>query len=137
MDSLERDDDHTDSAAQMVPGYGFLVTHQLVLMIAGSIVIALLFVVMAMNLYNSSGAAQVDLSRPGYQSVRKQSIQRDDNYSTYPSTGTITADTIKDFKSKYDKRAQKAQATKAFTAEVFTDDALLMSDGSAAPDETD
>ena len=52
--------------------------HRFMFMVAGVITISLILVTISMNLYNSNGAAQVDLSRPGFQSVRGQ-VSRDEN----------------------------------------------------------
>ena len=49
--------------------------HRFLVMICGVIAIAGVMVWIAMDMYNTSGAAQVDLSRPGFQEVRKQAAR--------------------------------------------------------------
>ena len=41
--------------------------HRLALLLVGTVVVALILTVVSMIIYNYSGAAQLDLSRPGYQ----------------------------------------------------------------------
>lgn len=125
-----------DQQTLLSPAQGFVASHRIATMVVLAIGVAMLLVMMAMNLYNSSGAAQVDLSRPGYQSVRKQSIQREDNYETYPSTGDITSETIDDFKSKYDKRTKEALGADGLTPEVMSDEALLLTENAELPAPT-
>jgi hypothetical protein len=49
--------------------------HKFFVLIAGVILLSTFLVSVALSLYNSSGAAQLDLSRPGFQEVRKQATR--------------------------------------------------------------
>jgi len=77
-----------------------------------------------MIMYNSSGAAQLDLSRPGYVDVRSQVVVNEGDFQSYSSTGAINKDSINDFKSLYDKQAQKVKAADAFGGDPLSSDAL-------------
>jgi hypothetical protein len=83
-----------------------------------------------MQIYNISGTAQLDLSRPGYISVRSQVDSSDGDFQTYPSNGTINKNIINDFKDLYNKQAKKIKAVDAFGGSPLTSTALGISDTS-------
>ena len=80
--------------------------HRFLVMICGVIAIAGVMVWIAMDMYNTSGAAQVDLSRPGFQEVRKQAA-RDAEPETYKTEGSITKQSLDEFKKMYQQRRSK------------------------------
>ena len=88
---------------------------QIVLFIGTSIVIALILVVVSMALYASSGAAQLDLSRPGYTSVQSQLDQSDDSFESFPSTGAVNKKVIDEFQKQYQKQIKSVNSTDAFS----------------------
>lgn len=97
--------------------------HRFVVMITGSVIIALLLVAISLQLYASSGTAQLDLSRPGYKSVRDQ-IRPDDTFDGFPATGAIDDSALKNFKELYEKRAKDATSTDAFGSDVLSEQTL-------------
>ncbi|HET6746776.1 MAG TPA: hypothetical protein VFH06_01570 [Candidatus Saccharimonadales bacterium] len=97
--------------------------HKFLLMIGCAVVIALFFVGVALALYASSGAAQLDLSRPGYQSVREQAV-RSDNLDSFPASGQLDQQAIDQFRKLYDERAKQATSIDSFGGNVMSDDAL-------------
>jgi hypothetical protein len=97
--------------------------HKFMALVGITILIALFLVGVAMALYSSSGAAQLDLSRPGYQSVREQASRTSD-FEGYPATGKLDAKAISDFKTMYDKKAKEATAVDSFGGTVMTDQSL-------------
>ena len=98
------------------------------LFVIASILIASILVAISMEMYNSSGAAQLDLSRPGYVSVRSQAVTNDDGFQKYSATGPINQTTISDFKSIYKQQSQKTKAVDAFGGDSLNPDALGISD---------
>lgn len=97
--------------------------HRFIAMIAGSIVIALLLVAVAMALYASSGTAQLDLSRPGYKTVQNQ-VKQADNYEGFSATGSIDEKTLTEFKRVYDTQAKEVTSLDAFNPELLSDESL-------------
>jgi len=89
-----------------------------------SIVIAFALVLISMYMYNSSGAAQLDLSRPGYVSVRSQAISNDGDFKNYSSTGSINQLTITEFKTLYVSQAQRTKSVDAFGGDPLSPGAL-------------
>lgn len=97
--------------------------HKFMALVGATIVISLFLVGVALALYSSSGAAQLDLSRPGYQSVREQASKTQD-FESYPATGKLDSKAISDFKTLYDKKAKEATAVDSFGGKVMTDQSL-------------
>lgn len=69
--------------------------HRLVAMIALVISVAMVMITISMTLYVTSGAASLDLSRPGYSQARSQ-VKDDTVSKSFPDTGPLD-------KSAYDK----------------------------------
>jgi len=88
--------------------------HRFLILITASILISFVLVAISMALYNSSGAAQLDLSRPGYVSIRSQAVTNDNDFENYASTGAINQKAISEFKILYSKQATKTKAVDAF-----------------------
>lgn len=104
------------------PVVGRFAKHRFVILIGGSVVIALLLVAVSLQLYSSSGTAQLDLSRPGYKSVRDQ-IRPEDAFDGFSASGPIDDAALKNFKELYDKRAKDASAD-AFGSDVLGEQTL-------------
>lgn len=98
--------------------------HRLLLLIVLSIIIALVLVTISMALYNSSGAAQLDLSRPGVKAVTSQVVKSDGDFQDYSASGALDANAINEFRTIYDKQATKAKAVDAFSGDPLEPDAL-------------
>ncbi|NTW61299.1 hypothetical protein HGB24_01240 [Candidatus Saccharibacteria bacterium] len=94
-----------------------------IILLASSITMALALVVISMYIYGISGAAQLDLSRPGYVTVRSQATDGsvDVNYS---SVGNIDQSSITDFKKVYSQQSQKIKTADAFSGDPLGDDSL-------------
>jgi len=88
--------------------------HSFLLFITGSILVSTVIVVISMTMYNGSGAAQLDLSRPGYVSVRSQAIEGESDFQSYSSVGTMDKEAIDSFKKLFDKQSKKLKAVDAF-----------------------
>ncbi|MGE5327777.1 MAG: hypothetical protein ACM3KH_00415, partial [Thiobacillus sp.] len=98
--------------------------HSFGMFIAGAISIAAVIVFISMTIYYSSGAAQLDLSRPGYVSVRAQSSDVDDDFKSFPVSGKLSVDILNDFKSEYDKQSQKVKKVDAFGSDPLSPTSL-------------
>jgi hypothetical protein len=101
--------------------------HKFLLLIALSIAIALALVGISMTLYATSGAAQLDLSRPGYRGVTSQAISSDSGFQNYPNTGPINSSSVNEFKTLYEKQAATAKVVDAFAGDPLNPDALEIS----------
>lgn len=99
---------------QPVEELSFWDQHRFLFLIGITIFISIVLVSISMAIYNSSGAAQLDLSRPGYRSVITGQSPSKNDFETYPQSGSIDASTVNDFQSIYAKQADNAKAIDAF-----------------------
>lgn len=97
--------------------------HRFMLMVGATIVMSLVLVGVAMAIYSSSGAAQLDLSRPGYRGVSKQA-DRGEVISSFPSTGPIDKSTLDQFRQLYTTQAQQVLGYDGFGGNPLSDQAL-------------
>ncbi len=97
--------------------------HRFLVMVGTIIIVALFLVSVALALYASSGAAQLDLSRPGYISVRSGAV-RSDEFTSFPASGAIDKETLDQFRKLYDTEAERATNVDSFGGDVMSDQAL-------------
>lgn len=93
--------------------------HKLLLMIFGSIVISLVLVMVSLALYYSTGASQLDLSRPGYSKLRDQ-VKNNDGYKGFSASGPINEKTLKQFDDMYTEQFNELKAIDVFTNDVLS-----------------
>lgn len=101
-----------------IKGKAFILQHRFLVMIIGAIIIAIFLVGIAMNLYKSSGTAQLDLSRPGYQSVREQA-SRTDTFDGFSAVGQLDKAAAQEFNAMYEKRAKKVTSVDGFGSDAL------------------
>ena len=104
--------------------------HRLAMLMVATIVVAIALTAVSMLFYNMSGAAQLDLSRPGYQSVSNQ-VDTESKIDTYSASGSVNKETIQEFMSLYDKQAEKAKAVDAFNGDPLNPEVLIPSNATA------
>ena len=97
--------------------------HTFMVLVGLTIVLAMVLVVFSLWLYNNSGAAQLDLSRPGYESVRSQANTSKD-FTGFSSSGAIDTEALNEFRGLYDKQLKEATAVESFGGDVLSDTAL-------------
>lgn len=114
----------SDTTNAKIVAMQFKERHKYALMIVLTLLIASLLVLVAMQLYNSSGTAQLDLSRPGYKSIRKDSLSKEyGDTINFPTTGSFDKSDYEKFLKVYSKRADTIVRTDGFTGDVLTDKA--------------
>lgn len=106
----------------------FIAEHRFVLLLAIAVVISIGLTIVSMTLYAVSGTAQLDLSRPGYQSVSNK-VDKETKIDTYSASGSVNKDTIQEFMKLYDEQSKKAKAVDAFNGDPLNPE-LLVPDGS-------
>lgn len=111
-----------------VEARSFVRKHSFSMFITMSICISAVVVYISMQMYNSSGAAQLDLSRPGYVSVRSKVDSSDSDFPIYQANGKINKSEIDNFKKMYTKQAKKIEAVDAFGGAPLDTVALGISD---------
>ena len=95
--------------------------NKLYLLIFGVVAIALLLVGIAMGVYNSSGAAQLDLSGPGFKDVQK-GVQEDKDVTSYPASGSLDKASFDSFKKMYDERLRAVNAINGYDPAAVSND---------------
>lgn len=98
--------------------------HRFFILIAAVLIISMILVSISLSLYNSSGAAQVDLSLPSYQSIRKQAAQ-DRSEDSFSSNGTLDADAFNSFDSLYAGHLKRI-GTENYDSLPLSDDSLQL-----------
>lgn len=97
--------------------------HKFLLLVGVTIVTALILVGVAMGMYASSGAAQLDLSRPNYQNVREKA-NRDERLTAFPATGKITKESLEQFRELYEPQSKRIIDFESFGGDPLGDQAL-------------
>lgn len=121
------------SEEPVTPEIGRFSKHKFIVLIAASIILALILTVVSMTLYGWSGAAQVDLSRPGYQSVQKKA-NSSEKYEGFSATGEISNKVLDEFNTMYDKQSKKVVGVDAFGGNVLDDTTLKIDDPALQPE---
>lgn len=104
--------------------------HKFMVLVGATIALSLVLVTVSMWLYNTSGAAQLDLSRPGYKEVRSQATHNGE-FTAFPAAGPIDKNALDEFRKLYDKQLKEATAVDSFSGKVLSDESL----GIEAPKE--
>ncbi len=110
-------------AVQQGSASTFWQDHRITLLLSLTVLIALIFVSVGMIFYTMSGAAQLDLSRPGYQSVSNK-VEPNDKIDEYSSSGAVNKETIDRFIILFDEQAKKAKAVDAFRGDPLNPEVL-------------
>ena len=97
--------------------------YQIPVMVGGTVVIAFILVVVALNLYDRGTAAQLDLSRPGYQSVREQAGKNVD-IKKFSASGELSSEVFDSFDREYSQQIGSITSLDAFSGKALTDQAL-------------
>jgi len=103
---------------------GFWSKHRYLLLILSSVVVAMGLVLISMALYFSSGAAQLDLSRPGYSSVADQVDNSARDFQAFSAFGSVDQEVIDEFETIFTEQATKATEVKAFSGDPLSPAAL-------------
>jgi len=105
--------------------------HRFMALVGIAILVALFLVGVSLALYATSGTAQLDLSRPGYQSVREQATHSD-TFDGFPSDGNIDSGVIDQFRTLYKKLADQATSVDSFGGSAMNDQSLSIDASEAA-----
>lgn len=101
--------------------------HRLVYGVVGAICIGLLLTTISMSLYITSGASQLDLSRPGYERARTQVDESKDD-ERFEASGPMNADTVSEFQELYTKHRTKLNGLDRFDGTIVDDSQLKLSE---------
>ncbi len=96
----------------------------LIFVVFSSIIIAIGLVLFSMHLYNQSGAAQLDLSRPVYEDVRSQAWQSK-KFDGFDTGQDLNEESLEGFEDMFkEKRDQLREYANAFSPADISDETL-------------
>ena len=101
----------------------WIMNNQLITGIIGIIGVALLLTSINMALYITSGTSGLDLSRPGFDQIRKKAVAENEAPSFSP-TGKLTQKDIETFTHMYNEQRDNLKKMGSFDDQALTDEAL-------------
>lgn len=101
----------------------YIQKHRYVFFLLSVVGIALLFVAASLALYVTSGAAQLDLSRPGYENIREQ-VQQNEVIEGFSANGRLDDEALDEFEALYDEQLRDAESVDAFGNDVLSPESL-------------
>lgn len=111
-------------ATRVTDAETFWMRHRLSLLLIITVLIACTLTVVSMIIYTQSGAAQLDLSRPGYKSVSNQ-VELDDTTDAFSASGPIDTSIVEEFIETYGKQVEKAKSVDAFNGDPLNPEVLF------------
>lgn len=103
--------------------------HQLMIFIMSALGAAGAAVLLSVWLYVVTGAVKLDLSRPGYEDVRKDVTSSDDSSTkTYPNTGTLDGASIEEFENYFNKIKDNLDKMNNYDESALDDENLGLGD---------
>lgn len=99
----------------------------------GAIVISLALTAFSVLLYEVTGSSKLDLSRPGYEAVRKKISQAPPTQDNFGPTGSLNAKIITQYLANYSKQTQTLNSYDSFNPQLLDDTQLGLTDTTVAP----
>ena len=110
----------------MVPQATNLVQrYRLVTAIIVAVIIAIVMTIFSVVIYVRDGTSRLDLSRPGYEQVRKQ-IKPDDQSPAFKSEGELTREVMNEFSGELKKKLVEFNQLTTFDVSPLQDDRLKL-----------
>lgn len=97
--------------------------NRFVILLIGVIAISGVLVAIAMGLYNSGGAAQLDASAPRFQDVRDKIVQ-DKAIATFPAAGSFDKKSFDDFIKAYDESTSAISQVNGYDPAAVNNDSF-------------
>lgn len=102
--------------------------NKFVILIAGVLITSSTLVVISLRLYATSGASQVDISKPALQSVREQSAEEAKNSTNdlFPASGKLDEKSLNDFQKSYSKHVTQIDPGNHFEPDAVSPENLQL-----------
>lgn len=97
--------------------------HRFLAMIIGAVLIAGMLTALGLSLYNSTGTAQLDLSRPSYSAVRSQAKPAE-KIESFSNLGPINDSALSQFRKLYSEQLNQMNSVDAFGGDALSDSSL-------------
>lgn len=98
--------------------------HKLLILVFSSVLISLLMVAVSLALYSSTGAEQLDLSRPGYVDARGADDVRPKSFEGFSPTGELDKTALDEFSTLYDAKLKEIIDIDAYSSDVLSPKSL-------------
>lgn len=102
--------------------------HKFVVLITGVLLVSCSLIVVAMRLYITSGASQVDISTPAFQSVREQAAEeaKRSTNDAFQANGKLDEKSLKEFNKSYSKHVTQIDPTNHYLPDAVSPDNLQL-----------
>lgn len=116
----------------------YIQAHSLVIGVAGVVGVAIVLTSINMALYVTTGTSKLDLSRPGYESARKEVSNEDklDQQKSFSSIGKLNKKTLDEYLVSYKKKQQALQRYDKFSTEILENPQLNLPNSTEAVQAT-
>jgi len=98
--------------------------HQWAVFVVAVSMISFVLTSVSLWLYQTSGTVKLDLSRPGYEKVRKEVKDNNDSTKPFPPTGNLDDAALKDFRSRYNTIKLRLDQMNNYDNTVISDENL-------------
>lgn len=109
--------------------------HRMFALVTVVIVIAIGMATAGVVLYNVSGTAQLDLSRPGFEGVATRIDEDLEDFETFSADGEINSDILEEFREMMEEQVDNARAYDAFGGDPLNPDAIGVGDPAEDSDD--
>jgi hypothetical protein len=107
----------------------WIIEHQWLTFIISALVVAMVFTLISLWLYRASGAANLDLSRPGYEKVRADVQDDSDGTKPFSPNGKLDDAAVADFRSRYETVKARLDQMNSYDNTAITDENLGLASG--------
>lgn len=97
--------------------------HKLIVFIVGSVLVSIVLVMISISLYVTSGASQLDLSRPGLEDIRDEA-RNDNDFEGFSPDGVLDKEALDQFDKLYTEKLKELQAVDAYKSDVLSPESL-------------
>jgi LPS O-antigen subunit length determinant protein (WzzB/FepE family) len=105
--------------------FQFLAARQIVVVIALSVLVALVMTVISMYMYKMDDVSRLDVSLPNREQVRPtETGGTNDDVETFSASGAVTAETLDKFQSMFDTRRKTLDSLGAYDGNVLDFESL-------------
>lgn len=113
--------------SKLISLWQYLAKHQFACFITLCIVIAIAMTGISLEIYKHSDAIKLDMSRPGYEKVRKQ-VEKSADDQPFDSNGTIDKRAIDDFENRMNKYQKELNSLGNYDSSTIDDENLGLTD---------
>jgi hypothetical protein len=115
----------------------WIIKHQWPTFVVAALVIAMTLTVVSLWLYRISGAAKLDLSRPGYEKVREDVKDDGDSTKPFSPTGDLDDAAMADFRERYKNTKSRLDQMNSYDDAAMSDENLGLATGQAVTEPVD